>query len=306
MTILSDLTVDALDHITNTFDFTVDKFPLFGPDNQPTDQYGLFRSDTGYLKGVKSVSQRYVPHTTDDVIALCEAAQHAFDCEVDVQAHFRNGHYVSIAPTIGFRKSIYGSADNIWPRFIVSGGFDGKGFKAILGWWRDACDNMAWMRKVKTFAVSIRHTSGLRGAMDSLIRDFSQLKDGWTDLTTLIEQMESREVRMTDFLNEVYGQPSDEAIYRVEVLKQKVKEYTVHRDRTEEIFHRLEQERQKTGRPLHNGVQVVSAWEAYNSVQGWTQWQSITRSRYNTSFDKILKAGNSAEVLRAEELALQA
>ena len=34
------------------FDFTVDKFPLFGPDNMPTDQYGLFRSDTGYLKGV--------------------------------------------------------------------------------------------------------------------------------------------------------------------------------------------------------------------------------------------------------------
>jgi hypothetical protein len=35
--------------VRSAFDFTVDKFPLFGPENMRTDQYGLFRSDTGYL-----------------------------------------------------------------------------------------------------------------------------------------------------------------------------------------------------------------------------------------------------------------
>ena len=43
---------DVSASVRSAFDFTVDKFPLFGPDHMPTDQYGLFRSDTGYLKGV--------------------------------------------------------------------------------------------------------------------------------------------------------------------------------------------------------------------------------------------------------------
>jgi hypothetical protein len=299
------LSNDAISTINETFNFTVDKFPLFGPDNMKTDQYGLFRSDVGYLSGVKSISDRYVPHTTDDVVALCEAARHAFDCEIDLECHFRNGHYVSIAPTDGFRRSIYNGRDNIWPRFVVSGGFDGKGFKAILGYYRDACKNLSWMRKVSGLAVSIRHTSGLRVQMDNLVEQFSLLKNGWSTLTDIIEQMESHEVRMTDFLNEVYGRPSDQDLALAESGRN-IRGVTIHRDRTKEIFLRLEKERQKTGRPLHNGLQVVSAWEAYNAVQGWTQHQSTTRGKYNTDFDKILKAGSSTEVLRAEELALSA
>ena len=51
--------------VRSDFNFDVDKFPLYGPESLPTDQYGLFRSDTGYIKGVKSVTSRYVPHTTD-------------------------------------------------------------------------------------------------------------------------------------------------------------------------------------------------------------------------------------------------
>jgi len=299
------LSTDAMGTINKTFDFAVDKFPLFGPDNMPTDQYGLFRSDTGYLEGVKSISSRYVPHTTDDVTALCEAAQHAFDCEVNLQCHFRNGHYVSIAPTDGFRRSIYNGADNIWPRFMVSGGFDGRGFKAILGYYRDACLNLSWMRKVSGLAVSIRHTSGLRVQMDTLVEQFNLLKNGWSTLTDVIDQMERRQVNMADFLNEVYGQPSAENLGRA-AAGESVREVTIHRNRTQEIFDRLWNERQKTGRDLSNGVGVVSAWEAYNAVQGWTQHQSTRRTAFNTSFDRILKAGSSTEVLKAEGLALSA
>ena len=99
------LSNDVSASVRSAFDFTVDKFPLFGPDNMPTDQYGLFRSDTGYLKGVKSVSPRYVPHTTDDVCALVDAAGEAFDGEIACNTHFRSGHYVSIQPTNADRRS---------------------------------------------------------------------------------------------------------------------------------------------------------------------------------------------------------
>ena len=91
---MSVSSTDVSASVRSEFDFNVDKFPLFGPDHMPTDQYGLFRDDTGYLKGVKSVSPRYVPHTTDDVCALVDAAGEAFDGEIACDTHFRNGHYV--------------------------------------------------------------------------------------------------------------------------------------------------------------------------------------------------------------------
>ena len=85
--------------VREAFNFSVDKFPLFGPDNMKTDQYGLFRSDTGYIDNVKSISGRYVPHTTDDVCALVDAASTLFDGEVECKTHWNKGHYVSVAPT---------------------------------------------------------------------------------------------------------------------------------------------------------------------------------------------------------------
>ena len=81
---------DVSASVRSAFDFTVDKFPLSGPDNMSTDQYGLFRSDTGYLTGVKSISSQYVPHTTDDVCALVEAASVAFDGDLDLKCHWYN------------------------------------------------------------------------------------------------------------------------------------------------------------------------------------------------------------------------
>ena len=70
-------TNNALETVQNTFDFSVDKFPLYGPDNMPTPHFGLFRSDNSECVG-KSVSARYVPHNTDDILAITEAAAEAF------------------------------------------------------------------------------------------------------------------------------------------------------------------------------------------------------------------------------------
>ena len=56
------------------FDFNVDKFPLSGPDGLTTPWYALFRSDTSEGVGNGSVTSRYVPHQTDDVLALVDAA----------------------------------------------------------------------------------------------------------------------------------------------------------------------------------------------------------------------------------------
>ena len=205
---------DVSASVRSAFDFSVDKFPLFGPDHMPTDQYGLFRSDTGYLKGVKSVSPRYVPHTTDDVCALVDAAGEAFDGEIACNTHFRSGHYVSIAPTAADRRSIFKDrdTDNVWPRVMINAGYDGKAFTASLGYFRDACSNLAMMRMVNGTTVSIRHTSGLRSNMDELIATFETLKNSWSTLTDVIDRLESTEVRMTEFLDSIYGRPDQDQL----------------------------------------------------------------------------------------------
>ena len=294
---------DVSASVRESFNFSVDKFPLYGPDNMPTDQYGLFRDDTGYLKGVKSVSPRYVPHTTDDVCALVDAAGEAFDGEIDCKTHFRNGHYVNIMPTAEQRTAIYNEtdSDNIWPRIVINAGYDGKAFSATMGYYRDACSNLAMMRQVNGTTVSIRHTSGLRGHMDSLIATFNTLKDSWGNLLTVIRSLESQDVRMTDFLNEIYPQPTAEQIALANT-GQSVRAVTTHENRTKAIWKRLNVERTRTGRPQMTNT--VSAWEAYNAIQGYVQHDAQAKEGFKGEFDRILRASNSADVRKAEKLVL--
>jgi hypothetical protein len=297
---------DVSASVRESFNFDVEKYPLsavMGDEVLATDQYGLFRSDTGFLNGVKSVSPRYVPHTTDDVCALVDAAGQAFEGEIDCKTHFRNGHYVNICPTNAERESIYkaGDSDNVFPRIIIHAGYDGKAFSATMGYYRDACLNLAMMRRVSGTTVSIRHTSGLRGHMDDLIATFNTLKESWGNLTTVIRSLEATEVRMTDFLNEIYGQPTPEAL-ALAATGQAVRAVTTHQNRTEAIWKRLNRERVTTGRPQMTNM--VSAWEAYNAIQGFVQHDAQAKEGFKGEFDRILRASNDANVRKAESLVL--
>ena len=74
---MTTLSIDnALRTVADKFSFSVDKFPLYGPDNMATPHFGLFKSDTMECVG-KTVSARYVPHTTEDILAITEAAAEA-------------------------------------------------------------------------------------------------------------------------------------------------------------------------------------------------------------------------------------
>jgi len=197
---MSTVTRTASEIVRNTFNFSVDKFPLSGPDNMATPFYGLFRSDTQDVVSDRAVSKQYVPHTTDDVCALVEAAQSAFDSECVVKCHFRLGHYVSVAPSREHRLSVYGDNDNVFPRIVIRAGYDGRSFKATMGYYRDLCRNLAMMRQVGGTTVTIRHGSGLRSKMDNLINDFRGLGDGWDNLRHRIRRMEDSTVVLDRFL----------------------------------------------------------------------------------------------------------
>ena len=118
------------DHLQRSFPFTVDKFRLTGPENMRTPHFGLFRSDNMGSVGC-AVRQSYRPHTVDDVTALAMAAAEAFHGDCEVECHWREGHIVSIAPSIEYRQSIFGT-DTIWPRLLISARYDGNAFRGTL------------------------------------------------------------------------------------------------------------------------------------------------------------------------------
>ena len=284
--------------VRDAFDFNVDKFPLSGPDGMSTPLYGLFRDDTSKLVGASSVTKRYVPHQTDDVLALVDAAAEAFDGEIDVKCHFRDGHYVNIMPTRADRLKVFGETDNVFPRIVINAGYDGKAFRATMGYYRDLCRNLAMLRQVEGTTVAIRHTSSLRGKMDDLIATFNTLKESWGSLSETIQHMQNRNVQMADFLVAVYGEPTSQASNTI------VKN---HKGRTEAIFKRLRDERFRSGRGDIAADFKVSAWEAYNAVQGFAQHDMGFRGRDNNSvsgFERILRASNDQHVRKAESLVL--
>ena len=275
------------------FDFSVDKFPLSGPDGMKTDIYGLFRSDNSQFIG-RPCKKDYVAHQADDVLALVDAASEAFDGVGEVQCHFNHGHYVSISPGKEERRAIYGTADNIFPRFIVNAGYDGKSFNATIGYYRDVCRNMAMMRQVRGTTVSIRHGSNLRSRMDDLITTFGSLRESWGSLEKLAVELESRPVRLLEFMNNVYGVPAENAGSNTLGRWEK---------RQRKIVERVMRERFQTNRPELTANPEVSAWEAWNAIQGYSQHEQ-SRKGSPSSFARILATANDPFVKKAESAIL--
>lgn len=285
------VTESVANTVRQAFAFEVSKFPLTGPDGMRTPLYGLFRSDSSECVG-GAVSQRYVPHTTEDVLALVEAAGEAWGGAASVRTYFRDGHYVAVQPTVEHRKSVINDRDAVWPRLVIRAPYGGEGsFSGSVGFYRDLCSNMSMLRRVSGTTVAIRHTSGLRSQMDELITSFGQLEAGWQNLTQVMAAMQERRVRLTDFLTQLYGEPDE----------RNGRSRTMHRNRTEAIVSRLIRERARLGVETLSGDYIVSGWEAFNAVQGYVQHDS--RRRGNPSdMARVVLAMNDSHVRRAEDL----
>ncbi len=283
----------ATNIVSSVFNFSVDKFPLSGPENMRTPFYGLFRSDNQQVVGSGSVSSRYLPHTTDDILALTESALESIGGDCEVSCHFDDGHYVKIKPSVEYRREVFDN-DTVWPQFLIRAGYDGEAFSASLGLYRDMCRNMHIMRQVQGTTVRIRHTNSLRSKMDDLINTFELLKGSWERLLDTVKAMNTGTVLMVDFLDAIYGKPE----------KDEGRGATIHRNRTEAIFRRLQKEHTQLGLTIPSDFKV-SAWLAFNAVQGYVQHDSTRKGEVN-DWGRLISAQDSLAVRKAEELALAA
>lgn len=266
---------DSLKHeqILELFNFEVNKFPLMGPDNMTTPHYGLFRSDTGESVG-ETFRAGYVPHTTDDILAIYDAVRHVFgDCSI--KATFKDGHILYLGPSDAERRIIAGGIstafqDGIFPMMKLLACYNGQAFRFNMGWYRDLCANLSRLKSIKEVNTIIRHTAALRGKMDELIRQMSGIKNGWETLTQHIDRMASIQTPLDEFLKHVVGdRPEKEGSAQ-----------TRWDNRIAAIFRRVAKEHQIMGLsvPSEATGYKVSVWEAFNGVQGYIQHDKSRRN----------------------------
>lgn len=300
---------DISDQIRQTFPFDVDKFPLRGPDNMNTPFYGLFRSDTLECVG-NAVKEGYEPHTIDDVCALAEAGAAAFGGTHEVRSAWREGHFLTIAPSEDRQREMWdehyqgkmmnSKSDVCIPRLIIRASYDGRAFRAQFGMFRLVCRNlMSIPVKRKYISLSIRHTAALRTKMPSLIEDFQTVINQSENIYNAIDNAKQRQVNMADFIREVYPineDASKNARGRAE-------------RRVEAIMSRLYRDRNGLGVdvPSDDGSGIpqsrrATAWEAYNAVQGYVQ-HDAPRHKNPSDIDRAIMALEDKSVDKAALLA---
>ena len=279
--------------VSEAFPFSVDKFPLSGPDAMKSPHYGLFRSDNSECTG-RAVKKGYVPHQTGDVIALVQAAQTVFDSgECSVKCHWRDGHYVSVAPSNDVRKEMYGGKDAVFPRIIIRAGYDGQAFKATLGLFRDACRNLEMLRNVGGTTTTIRHNSNLPDKMEELVAQFSTLEGGWDSVQKYIDRMTEERVLLSSFLEHLYPTPAENASGNTQ---------TRHRNTIELIVRRVIKEQRELGIPTDGQTMKdfkVDAWMAWNGVQGYVQHDKSRKGENTGDFRRALLAAEDKVVISA-------
>lgn len=265
----------SIEMVRDTFNFEVQKLPLSGPDNLPTPWYGLFRSDNGELVTRQSKTRQYVPHQTQEVVALAEAATNAFESECNIQCHFHLGHHLVINPSNQDRLRIYGEKDNVFPRVIIDASYDNKSFKASIGFYRDLCKNLSMLQSVKESHVTFRHGVNLHDQIDELTETFSTLRESWGTVSGVIERMESTRVNVSEFLMSAIP-PKDE---------NRENWSTRYSNMLRDVIATMRSEAYRSNRSESDIDQdsEISVWQAYNAVQGYFQHQS---SRKGVDKDK--------------------
>lgn len=204
-----------------------------------------------------------------------------------------------MAPPKSYRATIFGT-DTIWPRLIVRAGFDGRAFQPSLGVFRDACKNLSIPRQLAGTTASIKHTDGMRLRIADVVEKFRYLANNWENVVAAMQQLERREVNLASFVRSVFPAPDAQATARTTGAYER---------RISAIFSRIHRERMTTGRPelapTAGGDFIVSAFEAYNAIQGYAQHDARRRGdASDNQFGRAIAAWGDESVGRALELAL--
>ena len=267
-------------YLENKFPFSINKEQLYHdqgihrtePVWKALPYYGLFRSDTDEPVSNITVKEGYIPHQTRHIVDIAckisnQFGSHGYETD-RVKAYFKNGHYVTIEPNTDYRKRVYHTkTDYYWPRILIQAGLGGQSVRINIGYWRDACSNMAMPKEVQTISINYRHCSPIEERLENL--DIANvLYSTWNQLKDMIEGMAINKVNLTYTLTNIFGDPTPRGHKRALL-------------RNETIIKRLIKERTETTNPdrhSHTNFTKATAWEMYNAIQGYYQHDAPMRT----------------------------
>lgn len=287
--------------IEQAFPFTVDRYSAYiDIDGQrvETGQDFLARSDQARQPGLVrrgSVSPKYVPHATEDIVTLAEAAAGAFPDNggwgTQVRCSWRYGHIVEIAPSKEHQRQA-AREDKIFPRICIQAKYNDASVLFNAGMNVHKCENLLLPKLVKGCSARLRHVSDLGSKLGHLATLCRNLAGQWEGLVDWSQQLTEKRVDLAQFVKDVYG-PGDE---------QPGRKRTNSDRRIEAIFTRVAREREKMGLKFLNnyGTWEVTGFEAYNACQGFSQWDQSRRTR--DPLARAIAASEDKYVRRAEQL----
>jgi len=138
----------------------------------------------------------------------------------------------------------------------------------------------------------IRHTHSLRPRLSELVCAFQRLASKWQGVVDAARRLEATEIDLKEFLQTVYPQ----------VENASRRSQTIAYNRGHAIARRIHRERLETGRP-QGTISTVTAWEAFNGVQGYVQ-HDATRKGRPSAISRAMSAMADPAVSRAMHHAL--
>mgnify|MGYP003652436189 CR=1 FL=1 len=264
------------EYLDSKFDFEIVKKQLHTYKSSTVTKavpyYGLFRSDTDEPACRNAVGEGYEPHQTKHIIQIATECAKGFECDEtrSIRAWFKNGHYVSIAPSNDYRQRIgRNSKDSIWPRILISGGLGGTSSLRInIGYWRDLCCNLAMPKQVEGISINFRHSRTIAERIEQT-DILGRVYASWHELAEKMGKMRLKEIPLASALHTIFGDHTERS-EKAAIA------------RNEAIIKRIWNERQEIHNDDHprnvRSLDHVTGWEFYNGIQGYYQHDAPMRS----------------------------
>lgn len=280
------------------FGFEILKYELAAPlirdaevVNLATTCFGLFRSDNDDFVGGSSVSARYEPHTIEDVKALILACGELCPNGFHIQTVWNDGHVILVHPHEAQIANI-GKFGSLRPLIVIKALYNKRAFQVIMGMYNFVCSNLMMLNGSSPQThVSIRHTSGLPGKMNELIKNISRLDGAFDVIVENAFKMMSHEFSIESFVTAINGP-------KPETEGSKLTRWNAYLDEIKKI---VWSERSALG--IEADASRANGWELYNAVQGFAQHKQ-TRRNDPTDSQRVLLAADDPRVKKAEAIAL--
>lgn len=264
--------------------------PLTNPSGNLSGSYHLWLTDHTDTPVGKPHSNRYRPHSLNQIVQLTQAASKAFQSDdVKITTHWDDGHYVTVQPPSNRMLEIM-KGDNLIPRIIIQAPYNLRAIRINVGLYRLLCKNLMMFEQLsntKSINKIIRHMGSLEYKFSDIVNSMGDVIESFQQTVQQAEQMSQTTIDTYQLIEHVFG-PRPSTTGRGQ---------TVYDNRTNKITSQLCKEVLDLDQTTSNG------WLNFNAVQHYIQ-HSTNRHGEQTTVAREMAALNNQHIRRAEQFVL--